>query len=656
MKRIYLTTIFLLICIINSMAATITIINNADSGMGSMRQALMDANDGDKIIFDQPYTIYLTSPIALGDKNITINGNVNGEFVKLDGNFLDEDGDWIDDDGVFTNLLLIKSSGNYSVNINNMVIQNGSVDDDDWGGAWSGTGIYAGGGVYIDLTAGGSFTMTGCSIQNNVLTQMGNGYDGVNQVYLRGAGIYSEKGGHFVDCTIKNNIAISTNSNIANFSGAGAYIQEGGSFTNCLIAGNQIVLAPINNLNSFMADGGGLSTMVKTDVINCVIVGNVIKKLSGEFTGYSTQAVAGGIIAQNAHVFNTSIVKNGIYNIYESDLDVIDQDLIICGGAIISYVTVGNTEYKDYCNYQNNIIYGNYCSSGQYNNGASAPEFTKFTAIADATDFEGIQYDETCIILNENPFIKLPSEGDDGEWGTDDDDYGDLRLKENSPCIDAGNPDETQFDLTTLDFYGRARITNSIIDMGAIESLATDFYFNLKGSIWEGSNQCTTGKVYAYSIDNTTDYKSVTYLDTEGNFEFESLEPGDYYLLAVSENTQDYQSTYFGDETDIQKAISITVDDFIYDVDIHLVEAVTTSAETVNNVSFNIYPNPVTSIVNIEGSASINKIKLYNSLGNVVVVHNGDERQIPVSNLKNGIYILSIEMADKVQNYQLLKK
>ena len=36
-------------------------------------------------------------------------------------------------------------------------------------------------------------------------------------------------------------------------------------------------------------------------------------------------------------------------------------------------------------------------------------------------------------------FVRNPSPGPDGVWGTLDDDYGDLRLQAGSPCIDAGN-------------------------------------------------------------------------------------------------------------------------------------------------------------------------------------------------------------------------
>jgi predicted outer membrane repeat protein len=47
--------------------------------------------------------------------------------------------------------------------------------------------------------------------------------------------------------------------------------------------------------------------------------------------------------------------------------------------------------------------------------------------------------------------VRTPDPGPDGDWGTDDDDYGDLRLQASSPCIDAADneavpPDEFDLD------------------------------------------------------------------------------------------------------------------------------------------------------------------------------------------------------------------
>src|SRR5215469_12184500 len=61
----------------NRPANIITVTNTNDSGAGSLRQALADANDGDTINFDvslQGQTIALTSGELVIDKSITITG------------------------------------------------------------------------------------------------------------------------------------------------------------------------------------------------------------------------------------------------------------------------------------------------------------------------------------------------------------------------------------------------------------------------------------------------------------------------------------------------------------------------------------------------------------------------------------------------------
>src|ERR1044071_4224303 len=58
-------------------AATITVANTNDSGPGSLRQALADANDGDRVNFDaslKGQSIALTSGELVIDKSITITG------------------------------------------------------------------------------------------------------------------------------------------------------------------------------------------------------------------------------------------------------------------------------------------------------------------------------------------------------------------------------------------------------------------------------------------------------------------------------------------------------------------------------------------------------------------------------------------------------
>ena len=66
-------------------AATITVTNTNDSGPGSLRQALHDANDSDTITFAVTGTITLTSGGLPINKNITISGP-GADQLLIDGN------------------------------------------------------------------------------------------------------------------------------------------------------------------------------------------------------------------------------------------------------------------------------------------------------------------------------------------------------------------------------------------------------------------------------------------------------------------------------------------------------------------------------------------------------------------------------------------
>src|SRR5206468_7595987 len=63
----------------------VTVTNTNDSGPGSLRQALVDANDGDTITFAVTGTIGLTSGELLVNKSITISGP-GADNLDVDGN------------------------------------------------------------------------------------------------------------------------------------------------------------------------------------------------------------------------------------------------------------------------------------------------------------------------------------------------------------------------------------------------------------------------------------------------------------------------------------------------------------------------------------------------------------------------------------------
>ncbi len=59
------------------------------------------------------------------------------------------------------------------------------------------------------------------------------------------------------------------------------------------------------------------------------------------------------------------------------------------------------------------------------------------------------------------------------------------------------------------------------------------------------------------------------------------------------------------------------------------------------NLKFNLYPNPVNSILNIDLASEIKSVEIYSLLGQKV--HSSTEKQLNISNLASGIYMLKVE-------------
>src|SRR6476469_8420985 len=70
------------------LAATITVTNTNDSGVGSLRQAMINAGSGDTITFHSSLsgqTITLVSTLVI-NKNLTIDGSALASKISISGN------------------------------------------------------------------------------------------------------------------------------------------------------------------------------------------------------------------------------------------------------------------------------------------------------------------------------------------------------------------------------------------------------------------------------------------------------------------------------------------------------------------------------------------------------------------------------------------
>lgn len=206
-----------------AVAATITVTSTADSGAGSLRDAIASANSGDTIMLDVAGTITLTSgPIAI-DQNLEISGpgTISG--------------------GGTTQVFIVGNG--FSVNVDNVTIENGFVGNTNGGG----------------IVNNGTLTITSSTMTNN-LSNNGDGgsiFNGgtltVNNstienscgasVSTEGCGIFNSGTLTVTDSTLSGNVGPS--------SGAGIYNAGTATVTGSMLSGN----------DALFGEGGALTTL-----------------------------------------------------------------------------------------------------------------------------------------------------------------------------------------------------------------------------------------------------------------------------------------------------------------------------------------------------------------------------------------------------------
>lgn len=202
-------------------AATLVVISNADSGTGTLREAIGASNAGDTIQFDENQVvspIVLTSGELLIDHDLTITGPTT-TGLTISGN----------------NASRVFDIQSGTVSISSLTISNGT-DADSTGNSLDGAGIFN----------SGTLSLSNCTISDN------------HAIYF-GGGIFNDGTLSVTNCTVFGNSA--ENDNGGGISNVGTL-----SLSNCTISGN-----------SAYWGGGGLSNEIgaeSTTVKNTIIAGN----------------------------------------------------------------------------------------------------------------------------------------------------------------------------------------------------------------------------------------------------------------------------------------------------------------------------------------------------------------------------------------------
>ena len=153
-------------------ANIIVVTNTNDSGPGSLRQALVDANDGDAINFDASLNgqkITLTNGQLNVDKNITISGP-GADYLAVDGNMQSR---------------VFYINPGKTVIISGLTIKNGNAANNPGGGMYNDGGALmlsdctvtgnSGGGILNDSFNGSAMmSVTGCTVSGNSGGGIGN--------------------------------------------------------------------------------------------------------------------------------------------------------------------------------------------------------------------------------------------------------------------------------------------------------------------------------------------------------------------------------------------------------------------------------------------------------------------------------------------------
>src|SRR6266540_3967117 len=293
-------------------AATITVINTNDSGPGSLRQALSDANNGDTINFNSSLNgqrITLTSGQLVVNRNLKI-GGLGANNLTVDGNANDR---------------VFYINFNITVTISGLTITNGH--------AQLGGGIYNQGGF-----KGATLTVSNCAISANEGAGIINTAAGtltVNNSTLsgnEGVGIFND--GHLASVTLTVN-----NSTLSGNQSGGIYNTGYGTDFNGGSATLTVTNSTLSSNSTFHGGGiynqGGPFGGASVTITNSTVSGNSANAGGGIYNVGSFDGSATVTITNSTLSGNSASQGGGIYNyggsIYTTSLMI--GDTILNAGA-----------------------------------------------------------------------------------------------------------------------------------------------------------------------------------------------------------------------------------------------------------------------------------------------------------------------------------
>jgi hypothetical protein len=362
-----------------AMLSTLTVLNNADSGHGSLRAEIAAAQNGDTIVF-APSLNGQTIALSGGELSITKGVNIEGPGA---GELTISGIASVGGTNYFSRVFEVNAgqpvsisglnifdgrgglNGGAILNHTTLTISNCSIENStaEYGGAIdnssTGTMIISGSVIYggSALVGGGirnlgAMTVSGSKLINNHARSDGGGIDNQgrlnvdastlsqNSTYGDGGGIYSWVGGAGVTltaCTLSNNSA-----NVGNtdpwggleYGGGGLYVSSHttATLTDCTLA---------SDTAQYGGYGGGIDSLGNTMLTNCTLASNSAGSGGGIYAGYlATTSLLNCTLALNSAGYG-----GGIYIDYSTHTLSLTNTIVV--GEIYGWVTTADHNLVD---------------------------------------------------------------------------------------------------------------------------------------------------------------------------------------------------------------------------------------------------------------------------------------------------------------------
>ena len=451
--------IFLLYVTLSCVIAnTITVTNTIDTGAGSLRDAIANATSGDTIRFDASLdmdTIRLTSGMIILDKNLVIIGNQAGTTVTPVAKSIGAQGPppaTIISGNNNSRIFYLKT--NITIELSYLSLTGGLIRSGNGGAIFNDNGI----ATFTNTTIAGNSANGGGGVDNRGRATFTNTTIAGNNSFNSGGGLVNGGVATFTNTTISGNNARGSGGGVTNI-GRATFINTTIAKNNSNRSGggvkNSNFVATVTFINTNIAGnsatntGGGVDNDFGTTAIftNITIAGNTAQSGGGVDNGFGATST----------FTNTTIAGNTATNL---------------GGGVFNGLNSTAT-------FTNTIVALNNAYEGPDINNRRTVRDGGNNLIGDGTGQSSIIDDVNGNIVGipTNPINPLFIMNVPAAPSTE----GDLRLRCESPAIDAGNNAallidnfdvDCDLDITELipsDVLGSSRIVNETIDIGAHE-------------------------------------------------------------------------------------------------------------------------------------------------------------------------------------------